>query len=781
MSATNPASDPPIRQRLHLRGQVQGVGFRPFVYRLAQRWPLTGHVANDNHGATIELQGTTADIAAFTTALHAELPPLARITACETEQLSTLPDESAFRIVASDTAGNTRPEVTPDAATCPACIHEIHDPKDRRHGYAFTNCTNCGPRYTIICDVPYDRPFTTMAAFTMCPACQAEYDDPANRRFHAQPNACPSCGPQLELIASDTNVTLPANAPTDPLAAAATLLTTGHILAIKGLGGYHLACRADAEPTVQRLRDRKLRDGKPLALMVPNLDHARALCHLTPADCDTLQSPAAPIVLIPRRADARVAPAVAPGAADLGVMLPYTPLHHLLLAAVDNPLVLTSANLAGQPLTFRDEAASELATVADAFLRHNREIVRPVDDSVVFTFRDEPIPIRRARGYAPQPLHLAGFDPDQPLAAVRDRRILATGGELKATACLLTRGQAVLSEHLGDLSNAAAYRHYTDAIARLQQLCGFTPDLVACDAHPRYLASQYARGLDLPLIEVQHHHAHVASVMAEWGHYGPLIGISCDGTGYGEEGAIWGGEILRCENATCDRVAHLAYFPLVGGDTAALETWRPAAALVRSVRPTDWGDLLQLDAEQARVFDQQITKGLNAPPTSSLGRVFDAVAWLLGLCDFNRHEAEAAMAVEAAARQHANAVEPWPLPRELDAQLPLTAVISPLVDAGATGPHNALSTAQREYLAARFHETVSCLLTNAAAHACERENVDTVALTGGCFANRLLLDRVASLLEQRHLKVLYHRRVPAGDGGLALGQALVAAWQSAGA
>jgi hydrogenase maturation protein HypF len=798
-----------IRRRFDLRGQVQGVGFRPYVYRLAARHALAGYVANNSNGAVIEIEGPPTALDAFERDLVTELPPLARIAALVRVELAPQGDMS-FRIRMSEADPAQRPEVTPDAATCGDCLRELLDPADRRYRYPFTNCTNCGPRYSIIRDVPYDRPQTTMAVFEMCPACSREYHDPADRRFHAQPNACPVCGPQLRLLRSGSAGATAVSA----MSEAARLLGDGAIVAVKGIGGYHLACRADREDVVRRLRERKLRDGKPLAVMVPNLEAARRVCRLSPADEDALRSVAAPIVLARQAQGHGLAPSVAPGCRDFGIMLPYAPVHHLLFAEGLGPLVMTSANLAGQPLTYRDEdALTELGDVADAFLVHDREIFRPVDDSVVFTFRDEVVPMRRARGYAPRPIRMAFAGesairapsasaglPEQrtvsqePVACAPGSdtcaRVLAVGGELKSTVCLLNGSEAVLSEHLGDLTRPETFRHYMHAVERLEQLCGFRPDVVACDLHPRYLATEYARRLDLPVVPVQHHHAHIASVMAEWGETGPVVGLSCDGTGYGTDGAVWGCEVLVCERGDFERAGHLEYFPLVGGDRAAIETWRPAAALVRAAFgekwPETWGAIRLLrpagapaatpNDDELRVFEQQIVRGVNAPATSSLGRVFDAVSFLLGLCDHNRHEAEAAMALEAAVGERTAPVAPLPyrVTTTGDAmQLSLLPTIRAIVEARLGG---SLAQPDVALLAARFHETVARMLCDAARAVCLARGVTKVALSGGCFANRWLLGRLIELLESTGSRVLYNRHVPAGDGGIALGQAFVALW-----
>jgi len=568
------------------------------------------------------------------------------------------------------------------------------------------------------------------------------------------------------------------------------MLRDGKILAIKGIGGYHVACRADEEDVVRRLRERKIRDGKPLAVMVPDVEVARRLCHLSSDDIGVLASPAAPIVLAPKNPGHGLASSVAPNCRDFGIMLPYAPLHHLLFAEGLGPLVLTSGNLSGEPLTYEDEDALRgLGEVADAFLMHNRRIVRPIDDSVVFTFRGQAVPIRRARGYAPQPVRLDG--------AIRrelpktDLKILGVGGELKSTVCLYLAGEATLSEHLGDLRHPQAYRHFVCAIDRLKDLFEFAPELVAHDLHPQYLSTHYARELGIPTVGVQHHHAHVVSVMAEWGEAGPVIGIACDGVGYGADGAAWGCEVLHCRAGDFDRLGHLQYFPLVGGDAAAIETWRPAAALLHQALGKTWRESLlalsngrhtppaamnrcqPLLPEALDMFERQRAAGINAPPTSSLGRVFDAVSFLLGLCNWNRHEAEAALALEAEAEDRT--VRPYPYKvteRGDQVEMSLSPAVAEIVAAV-----RARESVGR--IAARFHESVARMLDEAAVIACEMTGIRTIALSGGCFANRILLTRLVELLEQRHLRVLYHREVPCGDGGIALGQAVAAAWRAA--
>jgi len=839
-----------VRRQFDLRGQVQGVGFRPFVYRIATEHGLGGVVANTGNGAVVEVEGAVDIVERFAADLTGKLPPLARISEMETRDVPVI-GETVFRIVQSESALGRRPEVTPDAATCGDCLRELFDPGDRRYRYPFINCTNCGPRYSIIRTVPYDRPATTMAVFELCERCRKEYEDPADRRHHAQPNACPDCGPALRLVRPDG-----AAIEGDPIERAARMLHDGGIVAIKGVGGYHLACRADLPEVVESLRERKLRDGKPLAVMTPDIEAARRICVLTEADEEALKSPAAPIALAGKRAGHGLAEAIAPGCRDFGVFLPYAPVHHLLFAEGIGPLVMTSANLAGQPLTYRDEdALATLGDVADAFLTHNREIFRPIDDSVVLTFRDVATPIRRARGYAPRPIRLR----EGLLARIdTDRRVLAVGGELKSTVCLLGGGEATLSEHLGDLSNADAYRHFIDAIERLKELYEFTPDVIACDMHPQYLSSHYARRAGIETVEVQHHQAHIVSLMAEHGEAGPIVGLSCDGVGYGTDGAAWGCEVLLSRLDGFERLGHLDYFPQVGGNVAAIETWRPAAALLRAALPVEWREVLgeiwgrwetvnttareqwhtdrgdrehpadygrhggrplqeHADAKSRRhgthayphgsqsrgtpqhacpqlrrvkawhpstareqwhnvrsldevldQFERQAIGGLNAPNSSSLGRVFDAVSYILGLCERNRHEAEAAIALEAAA----DVIDVGSYGYEVEAREGNIGMsILPAIREIVGDLRGGRSVNE---IAARFHETVAAMLADAAALGCERAGLETVGLSGGCFANRRLLERIVEILEGRRLRVLYHRRVPCGDGGIALGQALAA-------
>ena len=762
---------PNLRRRFDFRGRVQGVGFRPWIYRLATGCGLAGFVGNDSQGAFVEVEGGAGAIARFIARTENEAPPLVAITAREETPLSPL-GEREFGIRSSRHGGEQRAEITPDSATCPDCLREMRDPADRRHRYPFINCTNCGPRYSIVNSVPYDRVGTTMAAFTMCPDCQHEYDDPADRRFHAQPNACPACGPRVWL-ADPTG----AEQPGDPIEGAVRRLLDGEIVAIKGLGGFHLACRADREQSVAELRRRKGREAKPLALMVGDLEAARALVDLDDPAALLLESVARPIVLATARGGGGVAPSVAPGTHTLGVMLPYTPLHTLLFdTRVDGellgPVVMTSGNPSAEPLCHEnEEALRRLSTIADAFLLHDRDIERRVDDSVTLAMRlpdgARTMPLRRARGYAPGTIAL---ETPSPLP------ILALGGELKSAVCLLGDDEALLSEHLGDLDNPAAYRNFVSTVARLQELVDVKPVLVAADLHPGYAATRHARELGLPITEVQHHHAHVVSCMADAGVTGDVLGIACDGTGYGDDGAIWGCELLLCDEARHERAGQLRYFPLLGGDAAARDTWRPAAGLLAETFGAGWPEAIpgafdRVDADTLALAERFLAAP--APPsvrTSSLGRLFDAVAFLLGLCDRNHAEAQAPMALEAAAARHGDAEPLAHALTEEDGRLLLD--YRPLMRALAEGVGAGRETGE---LAAAFHASLAAMLAEGAERVLARAGDRPVMLSGGCFANRLLTEALHRRLKAAGRDVYIHHRVPAGDGGLALGQAVCAA------
>jgi hydrogenase maturation protein HypF len=740
------------------------VGFRPFVYRLATELGLGGFVGNDMRGAFIEVEGSAAALEAFARRLRGELPPIASIAELEQKELPAK-GETAFRIQSSVTEGSQEAQITPDAATCGDCLRELLDPGDRRHGYPFINCTNCGPRYSILRAVPYDRPNTTMAAFTMCPDCQREYDDPSSRRFHAQPNACAVCGPRVWLADADGR-----ELAGDPVSQCAAMLREGRIVAIKGIGGFHLACRADSDEAVLALRRRKGRETKPLAIMVADLAAAQMCAQVDEAASCAMSCPARPIVLVPVRAVSPVSRHVAPSCGTLGILLAYTPLHALLFAQGLGPLVMTSGNPSDEPLC-RDnaEARERLRQTADAFLLNDREIERRIDDSVVLALPAQAgeeafsFPIRRARGYVPSPI---------ALAAEASRPVLAVGGELKSTVCLLFGGQAVVSEHLGELPHPATFRNFLGTVELFKRLLRLEPELLACDLHPSYVTTQWARRQGLPVQAVQHHHAHVVSCMADNGLTGPVIGIACDGTGYGSDGAIWGGEILVGDEADFTRAAHLRYYPLPGGDAAALETWRPAAALLHEVLGAQWPSAAvfsRVDREALTLAAGRLSSGARLPLTSSLGRLFDAAAFLLGLCDCNRHEGQAAMALEAAAAGQPAQPLPYAIAAGPDDQLLLDArpaLVQLLSDLAA-----GRSAAE---LAGAFHETIAVAFADAAVRIAQKTELDRVCLTGGCMVNRLLLSGLSRHLRSAGLKVFVHRQVPPGDGGLALGQAVAA-------
>lgn len=754
-----------IRRRLRVTGRVQGVGFRPCVYRLACRLGLTGFVGNDAKGVFVEVEGTPDQVDRFVSELPDSVPDLAQIVRIQVTSAETAGDRD-FRIVASRDDAVHDAEITPDLAVCPDCLRELFDTHDPRSAYPLINCMHCGPRYSIVRDVPYDRVNTTMAGFEMCAPCRSEYDDPSSRRFHAQPNACAACGPRVWFLTA-SRVEMQG----DPIRTAARWLADGAILAIKGIGGFHLACLAGEDRPVTMLRLRKRRDAKPFALMVPTIEAARQIADLDQAAAEALLSPARPIVLA-RKANAHgISEWVAPGTPCFGLMLPYTPIQHLLFAHGLGPLVMTSANISDEPLCCEnEEALQRLAGIADAFLLHNRPIERRVDDSIVLAtgLSAAPVvPIRRSRGCVPEPIRLAEPVPEP---------ILALGGDLKSTICIVRGDQAVLSEHHGDLANPVAYRSYLSSIPHLARLLHVVPGVVAHDLHPDYHSTRYARGLAQPLVGVQHHHAHIVSCMAENGVSRPVVGIACDGTGYGTDGAIWGCEILVCDAAQFRRAAHLRYFPLPGGDAAAADTWRPALGLLRDTFGPEWlaaipRRLVERLPEAAVPVDQTLRTSRRVPLTSSLGRLFDAVAWLLGVCERNRYEAEAAVTLEGLASECAS-TDPLRHDWHQEASRPVELDVRPMLRQMLEQSVLGVSAAQ---LARAFHEGVALMLVEAATWAAAREGISQVVLSGGCFANRILLERVTRGLCAAGYEVLLHRRVPPGDGGLALGQAVVAA------
>lgn len=738
------------RTRLRIEGIVQGVGFRPFVYGRATELGLVGFVGNDPQGVFVEAEGDEEAVTRLLAAIEADAPPLAVIERISAEPLEPV-GGGAFVIVESHADGERQALISADVATCADCVRELFDPGDRRYRYAFTNCTNCGPRFTIVTDVPYDRPATTMAAFPMCEACTREYHDPADRRFHAQPVCCPACGPKLQVI--------PSSGAGDPIEVTASLLAGGKVVAIKGLGGYHLAVDATNEQAVAALRSRKHREDKPFAVMALDMEAARALSSIDAEEERLLATPRRPIVLMRRLADTRLASSVAPGNRDIGLMLPYTPMHHLLARALNTPFVLTSGNVSDEPIAYQDHDALErLVGIADAFLLHDRPIHMRTDDSVVRSFRGAELPVRRSRGYAPQPLRLA--------AAV-NRSVLACGAELKHTFCLAKGARAFVSHHIGDLENYETYRSFTEGVEHFSRLFDVVPEVVAHDLHPEYLSTKYAQDLQgVDLVGVQHHHAHIASCLADNGFRGPVIGVAFDGLGFGTDGTIWGGEFLIADLRGFERAGHLEAVPMPGGAKAIKEPWRMAAAYLGTDAGLDLAVVRRNERDWGRVL-AVAHAGVNSPLTSSAGRLFDAVAAILGIRDRINYEGQAAIELE----QRTDPIEPAAYPVSIQGDHPFRVhghdLVHAVVDdlrAGVPLP----------IIAGRFHNGVAAAIVAACEHSRDQTGLETVALSGGVFQNLLLLQRVVIRLENDGFTVLLHSRVPPNDGGISLGQAAVA-------
>ncbi len=768
MSATAPARR---RACVRIEGTVQGVGFRPYVYRLARELALDGWVLNDAQGVLVEVEGSGRAVEEFLGRLPAQAPPLAVIerVVVEARELGL---GAGFEIRASPRGETADAPVTPDTATCGDCLRELHDPGDRRHRYPFINCTNCGPRFTIVRGIPYDRPMTTMAGFRMCARCRNEYEDPDDRRFHAQPNACPECGPAAVLRdASGAPVPWSPDAG-DAVRAAADALLAGQILALKGIGGYHLACRADDQSVVATLRSRKHREDKPFALMARDLADAEKLVELDAAARELLCSPQRPIVLAPRRVGAPVALAVAPGAPELGVMLPYSPLHHLLLGDAGMTLVMTSGNVSDEPICFADgEVFDRLGAIADLFLVHDRPIQTRTDDSVVRVLSSPgpgaPAFLRRSRGYVPAGIPLPGAGTARPL--------LACGAELKSTFCVAKGARAWVSHHIGDLSNLETLRSFTEGVEHFQRLFAVSPEVVAHDLHPEYLSTKYATEREgIELIGVQHHHAHLAACLAEHGEPGPAVGAIFDGSGLGLDGTIWGGELLYGDAGQFRRVGALRSVRLPGGERAIKQPWRMACAwlletggdvplvpraLIGRVDPRAWAQVARL-----------AQTGLASPQTTSVGRLFDAVAALCGVRAEINYEGQAAIELEAACDPLERGSYPIELVEGADTLLALDpaeaihAVSSDVIAGESVG-----------VIAARFHAALARATVAACARAASLNGTELVVLSGGVFANQRLLSQTAEGLDGAGLRVLTPRQLPAGDGGISYGQAAVAA------
>jgi hydrogenase maturation protein HypF len=779
--------------KIHITGVVQGVGFRPFVYGLARRLELNGWVRNTSAGVDIEVDGEQDVLDAFVEALRNEAPPLSRID----ELSASFQDPNGFRsfdILHSEAVEGDFQPISPDVSICPDCLRELFDPSDRRYRYPFINCTNCGPRFTIIKDIPYDRPETTMAPFTMCPDCEKEYNNPIDRRFHAQPVACFVCGPKVWLEkrsndfsrSSRTTKVVTTFLADNAIHETRRLLAEGQILAIKGLGGFHLACDATDAAAVSELRRRKLRVDKPFALMMPDIETIEQHCYVEDAERELLESTARPIVLLRRKPDSPIARECAPGQDTLGVMLPYTPLHYLLFADDPQapisesqfpPLVMTSGNLSEEPIAIdNDQARERLASLADAFLLHDRDIHIRCDDSVVRIISDQlslsssdnrPLityPLRRSRGYSPFPVKLPWDVPP----------LLAVGPELKNTFCITNKNYAFLSHHIGDMENYETLQSFEKGIQHFEKLFRVKPEVIAYDSHPNYLATRYAieraQRENLPTFNIQHHHAHIAACMAEHGLDGtqPVIGLAFDGTGYGDDGAIWGGEVLVADYTGYERAYHLDYFPLPGGDAAIKKPARTALALLWSLG-LEWDDRLapvaEFCAEDRTILQIQLDRKINTPQTSSMGRLFDAAAALAGVRQSVNYEAQAAIEFEALADQDEAGM--YPFKWEQGVILVRSAVEALITDvlAGVSIP----------VISARFHNGLAHLALEICNNLRITKNIEQVALSGGVWQNITLLRRTLSLLQQAGFTVYIHHQVPTNDGGLSLGQAAIAA------
>ena len=750
--------------RISVRGVVQGVGFRPFVYQLATKHNLKGWVCNTSGDVKIEVEGERRALDRFLNDLVTLAPPLARL---EDISVTNHPSQgySGFEIRHSIAEEGKYQLVSPDIATCKPCLDEVLTPSDRRYRYPFTNCTNCGPRFTIIEDIPYDRPQTTMRSFKMCSQCQREYDDPMDRRFHAQPNACPKCGPSLKLVDGAGNP-VPCD---DALAAAARFLKEDKVLAIKGIGGFLLACDATSEKAVKLLRERKRRPFKPLAIMVATLDDVKKHCLVSEKEAELLTSPQCPIVLLRLKEGSTVSPSVAPNLKYLGVMLPYTPMHHVLLRETGLPLVMTSGNLSEEPIAKdNDEALRRLKGIPDYFLLHNRDIYSRYDDSVTIVELNKPRIVRRARGYAPYPVHLP----------FKSKQVLACGAELKNTFCLTKDSYAFVSQHIGDLENLETMEHFETTLELYRKLFRIVPEVVAYDMHPEYLSTKYARSLgadhkELKLVPVQHHHAHIVSCMVENGVENKVIGVSFDGTGYGSDGHIWGGEFLIADYKGFARAGHLEYVPLPGGTVAIERPYRMAISYLLTLLGKDaltpyLAFLKEVSSLELELIKKQLEKGINSPLTSSCGRLFDAVSALIGIRGKIYYEAQAAIEMEMAADKSERGSYPFAIVEQNGVNIVhLKELFGGIINDLKSGVSQAR-------IAAKFHRTMAEMVVQMCQRLSEKSGINTVALSGGVFQNRLLLRLTVAALEGAGFQVLTHSKVPTNDGGVSLGQAVIA-------
>jgi hydrogenase maturation protein HypF len=752
-----------IARKIFIQGIVQGVGFRPFVYEQAVSNHLLGWVRNSSAGVEIEVNGTPGEVNALLDALHFRLPPLARIDNIQVENIS--PDAyTDFQIISSQPKPGEFIPISPDICICSDCLHELFDPANRRYRYPFINCTNCGPRFTIIEDIPYDRPMTTMKEFPMCPECGSEYKNPLDRRFHAQPTACAECGPQLSFVVNGKEIAVKENA----LQLARKWLKEGKIIAVKGLGGYHLACDARNEASVMAMRKRKKRCDKPFALMAFNSDIISSVCEVSLVEKELLASRQRPVVLLHSKKNNRIAPSVGPGLKTLGIMLPYTPLHYLLLEPEEgfpDLFVMTSGNMSEEPIAYQDEDGfSRLQPIADAFLNHNRPIHMRVDDSVVKEERNSIYPVRRSRGYAPDAITLSSPVP----------QMLAVGALLKNTFCLTREKYAFISHHIGDLENYETYRSFRDGISHYQNLFRIEPEVVACDLHPDYLSTRYANQFacerDLPLIQIQHHYAHLASVLAE-NHLPadePAIGLCFDGTGYGTDGAIWGGEVLIGDCRGFTRHTHLGYNPLPGGDAGILHPsrialaylWKAGLEWIPSLPPS-----ISTNAKDRNTLLAQLEHNLNTPLTSSMGRLFDAISALIGIRSEVNYEGQAAILLEAIADPEEKGSYPLPC---IDGIWDVNSLVRSVVD-------DLLAGVSQSKISARFHNSIVQAIREIADQIRAEQGIQSITLSGGVWQNSLLFRKTVPSLESDGFSVYTHHQVPTNDGGISLGQVWIAA------
>lgn len=738
----------------HIRvyGIVQGVGFRPFVYRLAREYNLNGWVLNTSSSVEIELEGEEKSIEAFINDLKIKKPPLAVIERIEIEDIDLNHFEDFIIKESKEDLGYQL--ISPDIAVCNDCLRELFDPKDRRYRYPFINCTNCGPRFTIIKDIPYDRNNTTMSRFKMCQDCEREYNDPMNRRFHAQPNACPVCGPKIWLEGIEID---------DPIRETARLLKDGRIIAIKGLGGFHLSCDATNDKVVRTLRERKKRGYKPFAVMMKDVETVKEYCYLNPEEEKALTSPQAPIVLLRIKDLKNISREVAPNNNYLGVMLPYTPLHHLLLREASIPLVMTSGNLSEEPICQEnEEALKRLKGIADYFLLNNRDIYSRYDDSVLFFTDNEPQIVRRARGYAPSPIRLS----------LDTKETLGCGGELKNTFCLTKDRYAFVSQHIGDLENLETLEHFINTLELYKRLFRIEPKIIACDMHPDYLSTRYALNFEgkLPIVKVQHHHAHIVSCMVENNIVEPVIGIAFDGSGYGLDGSIWGGEILIADYSNFERKAHLEYLPMPGGEIAIKKPSRLAIGYIYSLfkEIPKLPFLDEFPEEEIDIVKEQIEKNINTPLTSSMGRLFDAVSSMLNICKESSYEGQPAVELEMASKEiEADEYYRWDIDvRDRIYIIKIKPIFEKIIEEIGRVP--------KELISAKFHNTIAMMITDIVLLLREETKINRVVLSGGCFQNRRLLKRTTSLLKEKGLQVITHHYLPCNDGGISLGQAIIA-------